>query len=98
MKFKFINKLNRRTVCLLLLFIFLLEVNLFIGYGIANKDREVSEETRQKIRKANLGKKLSKETCKKISKALVVLAFSLTVLAVVCLVLATLNLTEVICI
>jgi len=42
LKFKFINKLNRRTVCLLLLFIFLLEVNLFIGYGIANKDREVS--------------------------------------------------------
>ena len=42
MKFKYINKLNRRNVCLLLLIIFLLEFNLFIGYGIAKKDREVS--------------------------------------------------------
>lgn len=42
MKFKFINKLNRRTVCLLLLFIFLLEFNLFLVYGVAKKDREVT--------------------------------------------------------
>jgi len=42
LKFKFINKLNTRNVCFLLLIIFLLEFNLFIVYGVAKKDREVS--------------------------------------------------------
>ena len=42
MKFKFINKLNRCNVCLLLLIIFLLELNLSLVYGVAKNDREVS--------------------------------------------------------
>ncbi len=42
MKYKFLNKLNRRNFSLLLLIFFLLEFNLFIVYGIAKKDKDVS--------------------------------------------------------
>lgn len=42
MRFKIINKLNKRYVSLLLLIIFFVEFNLFIVYGVSSRDRQVS--------------------------------------------------------